>query len=226
MVGGYLNGLRIELQVNAVLSNLISNEQERNDRGPVNTCIDGLRLPAAEVEKLVVQRIRQCLAEPSTLYAVISPHLIHPQAQQQVLAQAKVLADTWTTLPSIRLRTFVRALVHQVIVRPEEVELQLRTRGFIEVLGVETPTPSAQPNEVPSVIPLILPVRLCQTRSGLRLVIRGNAQFETPKPDPSLVQLLRKAHHYRARLMQAEESTNVESLGQQVGVSGSYFTWT
>ena len=57
----------------------------------------GLRIPAAEVEQLVISRIRQWLLDPGNIYQAIQlPDL---SAQRRLVARAAELGKSWPELP-------------------------------------------------------------------------------------------------------------------------------
>ena len=48
----------------------------------------GLRLPAAEIEQIVTNRIRRLLSEPASLFEMLKAHVSEPMLQQDLMARA------------------------------------------------------------------------------------------------------------------------------------------
>src|SRR5437762_1901237 len=68
----------------------------------------GLRIPATEVEQLVISRIRQWLLDPGKIYQAIQlPDL---SAQRRLVARAAELGKSWPELPGARQRVVLTAL--------------------------------------------------------------------------------------------------------------------
>ena len=58
----------------------------------------GLRLPAAEIEQIVTNRLRRLLADPASVFEIIEAQAGEPLLQQSLLVRATELAAEWTRL--------------------------------------------------------------------------------------------------------------------------------
>lgn len=186
-------------------------------------CEGGLRLPAAELEKAVVERLRQCLTDRALLYTLASTDSVSTAALDALFTTAAAVAASWDTLPSLRRRVLVQTLLHRVVVSPDQMTLELDVAGVCALLGAET---VERPHAVYAPVTshsVTFPVRLCLTRGGLKLVMQGPSRSDTA-PDPTLVKLLRTAHAYHRQLDAAAEEATMQSLAADAGVTSSYFT--
>jgi site-specific DNA recombinase len=52
----------------------------------------GLRVPAAEIEQIVTNRIRRLLSEPSSVFEIVEGQVSEPMLQQNLMARAAELA--------------------------------------------------------------------------------------------------------------------------------------
>ena len=182
-----------------------------------------LRLPAAEIEKLITARIRHCLSDHAFLYPLIASIESSASALNAILAEADTLAHRWDDLPSLRRRTIVRTLLHRVVVTRDEVTLQLAPEGFRKILnGGQSESDNSSPS-LPSPITLTFPARLRMANGGLRLVMEGHAASDLT-PDLKLVKLLCTAHAFKRHLTAASEEATMERVAAAAGVSSSYFT--
>ena len=189
---------------------------------PRNTTL-GLRLPAAEIEKLVSQRLRQCLLDRPWLYDVLNTAEVSAAALEAQLARLALLSSEWDALPTARKRALVLTVLQRVTLTLDSITLVIDPQGIAALatnqpLDLSTSSPSK-----PSAVTLTFPARLCQTRGGLRLILEG-IRDDAPQPDLKILKLLKTAHAYKALVMQADENTTLEQLAAQAHVSPSYFT--
>ncbi len=73
----------------------------------------GLRLPAAEIETLIVNRIRRLLTDPKSVFELIEHHIEAPADQQRLVARAGELAAGWGALSPLRARLILVTLVQR-----------------------------------------------------------------------------------------------------------------
>jgi site-specific DNA recombinase len=59
----------------------------------------GLRLPAAEIEQIVANRIRRLLAEPASLFEILAAQAGAPMLQRSLMARAAQLAGNGRSCP-------------------------------------------------------------------------------------------------------------------------------
>src|SRR5712672_3181362 len=55
----------------------------------------GLRIPAAEIEEIVTNRIRRLLSEPASVFEILEAQPAEPLLQQKLMARAAELAGEW-----------------------------------------------------------------------------------------------------------------------------------
>jgi hypothetical protein len=64
----------------------------------------GLRIPAAEIEELVSDRVRRWLLHPGSIYKSTAARLSDPSIQHQRLERAAEIGKHWPELPVARKR--------------------------------------------------------------------------------------------------------------------------
>jgi site-specific DNA recombinase len=171
----------------------------------INTRADpasGLRIPAAEIELIVVNRIRRLLLEPASLFEILRAQAGDRVPQQGVIVRAAARASDWARMPALRQRDILLALVRRVEVGPDQVTIHLRPNrlaAFLEDrLNAADPV---LPDDEP-IVPLSHPVRLRRAGKEVRIVIDGSDPFAPSlKPDPSLIKAIVKAHRFNDRLL-------------------------
>jgi len=179
----------------------------------------GLRIPATEVEQLVINRIRQWLLDPGNIYQAIQlPDL---SAQRRLVARAAELGKSWPELPGTRQRAFLTALIERIDVGADQIDIHLRPTRLVALLDIAaTPLPSATDDETQT---LSVPIRLRRTGREITMRIEGTDPFATAKPDARLVKLLIRARRFNATILDSD-GVPFAVLAKRQGVSASYFT--
>jgi hypothetical protein len=142
---------------------------------------DGLRIPALEIEAAVSQLLGEALDDPLALLARAGIPL-ESNRLRMILKKAEQLA----TFVRSKQRATIRDLVAKVAVQPHELTVELSVTALSAALVVEHPA-GAQTS-----IPLRSPVCLTRTGRAIRLVQRDGRPVSQAKPDPGLIELLRK----------------------------------
>jgi site-specific DNA recombinase len=162
----------------------------------------GLRLPAAEIEQIVVNRIRRLLSEPASLFEMLEAQVGEPVLQQSLMAQATELAKDWVQMSPLRVRVTIVALVQRVEIRPDEVIIHLRPCRLAALLDDRLTAANPAPVDDEPTLALSHPVQLRRAGKEVRMVIDHTDPFAPPaKPDPSLVNAIAKAHDFNDKLL-------------------------
>jgi site-specific DNA recombinase len=192
----------------------------------------GLRIPAGEIEQLVVSQVRQWLLDPRNIYQAISAWLPDPSSQQRLVARAAEIGRQWSELPPARRRAVLTALIERVEVRVDRVDIHLRPTGLsalfdtavlcstgLSALFDAAITPSLREETVI----LSMPARMRRAGMEIRMLIDGTDPFSLAKPDARLIKLLVRAHRFNMTLVQSD-GVAFAALAVRAGVSRSYFT--
>jgi DNA invertase Pin-like site-specific DNA recombinase len=189
---------------------LITNHQTKRSTG--------LRIPAAEVEQLVISRIRQWLLDPGNIYrATRLPDL---SAQRRLVTCAAELGKSWPELPGARWRAVLTALIERIDVGADQIGIHFRPTRLAALLNVATRLPNASEDETQI---LSVPIRLRRTGREITMRIEGTDPFATAKPDARLVKLLIRARRFNATILDSD-GVPFAVLAKRQGVSASYFT--
>ena len=186
---------------------------------------DGRRVPAADLERLVVDALLRLLADPPELLGHLGTAGVLPAGlpeQHRMIAAARALAERWPQLGPAEQREGLHRLLRRVDVTDEEVTIRIdpdRLRDAL--LGTET---DAEPvvGQLPhGPILLTLPAKLMRSGREMALVL-GEQDAEAPtKRNPTLVRLIVRAHALQAALLAGGEAS-LESIATREGVSRSY----
>jgi DNA invertase Pin-like site-specific DNA recombinase len=177
-----------------------------------------LRIPAAEIEQLVSDRVHRWLLDPGSIEKSTAAPFADPSIQHRHVARAKEIGKHWPELPVARKRAVLATLIERIEVRVDRIDIRLRPPRLLD--GPDT-SPQGTNDEETEL--LSVPVRLRRAGREIRMVIDGIDPFATAKPNARLIKLLLRARRFNAALTQSE-GLAFAALAQREGVSRSYFT--
>ena len=161
-------------------------------RGPVGS--NTMRVPAGEVEGLVLDQIRQLIGSPPQLAEALLPLDLTAGELDLRIRRAKSLATQWVSMPSENQRELVLQIVSRVILSVGQITLSIGLARLEALLGDRaTRAMTTEP-----VLTLQIPVKLRRSGKGKRMII-GEIQANTV--DPSLVRLIHEAFAIRSMVV-------------------------
>ena len=102
--------------------------------GPRDTASGGRRLPAGEIEQLVVNRLRAALADEVMLLETIQEQAVAIHDQQRLLQRARWLSQDWGKRAAPSERALLCALIARIEVRQNRMDIHLIPARLVEVL--------------------------------------------------------------------------------------------
>src|ERR1700731_2957639 len=85
----------------------------------------GLRIAAAEIERIVLSGIGDLLSNPGRLAKALGPFIETAGEQQQILIRAREVAASWPDLPAPQFRSAVAMLCRRITVYRERVDIEI-----------------------------------------------------------------------------------------------------
>jgi len=148
---------------------------------------DSLRIPAREIEAVVITSLAEALDDPLALLTQAGIALDSDRLRM-IFNKAEQLAA------SVRhkQRDVISDLVTRVVVHPHEIAIRLSVTALCRACTIDPASDGT--------ISLTAPVRLTRTGLALRLVQRDGRPVTQGKPDPGLIVLLRKARNWWRQL--------------------------
>jgi site-specific DNA recombinase len=202
------NGTRYRYYVSG---SLITKDQTENPAA--------LRIPAAEIEQLVSDRVHRWLLDPGSIDKSTAARA-DPSIPHRRVARATEIGKHWPELPVARKRAVLTTLIERIDVRVDRIDIRLRPPRLAALrYGPDTSPQGANDEETEL---LSLPVRLRRAGREIRMVMDGTDPFAA-KPNARLVKLLLRARRFNAALTQGE-GIAFAALAQREGVGRSYFT--
>ena len=159
------------------------------------------RLPASEIEGVVIRILAVLLTDPHWLLDHVASEEMALNERQAVLARAAELARQLEGTDAIARRAVVLAIVDRITIGEGEIAISLRPQAIASSGFAPTTEGSG---ESASVL-----VRRCAVlrRRGVetRLVIEG--EKAGPEPDPALIKALAQAHRWWGDLVEQRYGT-------------------
>jgi hypothetical protein len=185
----------------------------------------GRRVPAGDLERLVVGRLRQFLTDESALFAALRPAVPDVAERRRLLDVAARLARGWPELAAAEARRIVHGLAARVALYADRVELHLRPERLPHLLsGVAGRTSPENPPEDSIASPLVLSLSASLRRAGKEIALVLGAEPATaPAADPALLRLVLRGRAFWDWVRQGEVA-GLGELATREGVSGSYAT--
>ncbi|MHA1524865.1 MAG: hypothetical protein ACTSY1_10740, partial [Alphaproteobacteria bacterium] len=185
----------------------------------------GRRVPAGDVEQVVVNRVLEFLRDETAIFEAIEPFTEQINERQFVIRQAADLANRWRDLEPKEQRQIVLKLVARIEVCRESIKVQLWPRQLPMVVnpgGKPTRVDQATVADEP-MLGLTIQARLKRVGMETRFIVNGTSSSAHRKPDLSLYRVLAQAQKYNAMVMRNQDKTMAE-LAAEASVGGSYFT--
>ena len=180
--------------------------------------VKGRRIPAGDIEALVLDRLRALFASGAEVGDAVAPLGLDASTQRAVLDRSAKLAERWTKLASLELRELVHSLVQQIRIGDTQVSVWLdRTALVSSVMSDAAPKPT---DGVPAVEPFVLSITASLRRAGkgVRLVIGAGAAKAI---DDGLASLIARAVATRNMLL-AGRDDSIEAMASRLGVRRDY----
>jgi DNA invertase Pin-like site-specific DNA recombinase len=175
----------------------------------------GRRIPAGDIEGLVLDRLRALFASGAEVGDAVAPLGLDATAQRAVLDRSAKLAERWTKLASLELRERVRSLVQQIQIGEAQILVWLNRTAIVSSV-----MPDAPPKPTDSVEPFVLSITASLRRAGkgVRLVI-GNGAAKAI--DDGLASLIARAIATRNMFL-AGRDDSIDALASRLGVRRDY----
>jgi site-specific DNA recombinase len=178
----------------------------------------GRRIPAGDIEGLVLDRLRALFASGAEVSDAVAPLGLDAATQQAVLDRSTKLAERWTTLASLELRELVHSLVQQIQVDEAQIWVWLNRTAIVS--SVMPDAPPKPTDDVPAVEPFVLSITASLRRAGkgVRLVI-GNGAAKAI--DGGLASLIARAIAARNMFL-AGRDDSIDAMALRLGVRRDY----
>lgn len=178
-----------------------------------------VRLPAHEIESLVLSRLRSFVGCEEDVAEELSIPEENPAVTQQLLTAARKLCGEWPTMSPATVHELVRRAVKRVTVDQGRVELLLSRSELRRFLIADQSSASEFTGDD---LRLVFETQLKRYASEIRLVIPPGSNGEaTGRPVPSLLKAVVRAYDWCEKLVSGKVS-DVRTLAEETGLNERY----
>ena len=167
----------------------------------------GRRIPAGNLESLVINRLRAFLVDQGAILDAVRDD--HPDGtnQKRLISRGRQIAEELPTMAPDQTRAILMALLVRVDLKPDRVEIQVRRRSLVELLHARSTGSSIQlgPSDAESEDILMLKVKARLQRVGREMRMLVENAHDQPLADPGLLKIIARAHDIQVRLMQSTD---------------------
>jgi site-specific DNA recombinase len=162
----------------------------------------GWRLPAHEIEQLVLNRLAAFLRDRSAVLGALPLKKKSPDVISAVLKRAAKLADACEAGSPASQTEIIAAIVRRVVVAQDKVTIEIARTALVARLlnreAASTPEPKSR-----SAIMIKMPVRFRRRGVEAKLVVQDQ-QRPVSRPDPNIVKALARAHEWFGQIVRGE----------------------
>ena len=183
----------------------------------------GRRIPAGNLEGLVINRLRAFFADPAAVLDAIDDESHSGSGQRQLIERARQVAEELGAQAPNEIRTTLMTLLCRVEIKPEEIEINIFRHRLAALLAGQSIDLTMQDQKMDrnsdDVVTLTTPARLKRVGREMRMLVE-NSDDQTAA-DPSLLRIIARAHDIQARLIQNTKLT-VHDIAREERVSAAY----
>ncbi len=184
---------------------------------------DGRRIPAAEIERLVADRVCTFLSNDAEIFEAIQGWNHEVAELKRLVERASELSKEWAILSPAQKRSILRALIVRIDVQATTVNIHLVPACLPDFLQ-DNPldlSPASECTKDADRMTLSVPARFQRVGKETRMIINGIGPNESEaKPEPSLIKLVVKAHRLHEKLM--IKNLGISDIATSEGVHRSY----
>jgi site-specific DNA recombinase len=158
----------------------------------------GMRLPAGDIEGLVLDRLRAFFSSRTDVGDALAPLDLNAHALEAAVRNACKLSQRWLAMPPVELKSPVRDVVERITVAADQIEIRLSRAKIAGALEAGT---RQRPDFDP--VTLSIEARLRRAGKGKCLVIANGAA----EVDEGLVELIKEAFAIRNQLLSGSDDS-------------------
>jgi site-specific DNA recombinase len=183
---------------------------------------NGRRIPAGNLESLVIDRLRTFLTDHGAILDAVDNESQGGVEQSQLMERGRQVAEELAAQAPDKVKATLMTLLCRVEIRSDRVAITVCRGRLTELLAgsIDLTMQHQRPTTAPGdVLTLTVPARLKRVGREMRMLVE-NSDDQTPA-DPSLLRIIARAHDIQARLIQNAELT-VHDIAREEQVSGAY----
>lgn len=185
---------------------------------PGKASSQGQRIPAGDVEAIVLDRLRQFFASSGEISAMLASFELDAAALETALAKANAHAENWASKPTAELHALTQTVLKQVALTDDQIAIQLGRAGVLSALVPDariTAKPNENSKDAYGDYTLTVKTRLRQIGKGKRLFA---GEMTARKPDQNLIQLVAQSLSIREQFLSGSDDS-IEAMTRRLGAN-------
>jgi site-specific DNA recombinase len=176
-----------------------------------------VRIPAQEIEGLVLAELNRLLHSPQQLLDLLTETSRTPGERQLLLEAVQQISNVQQDL------RLLRAVLARIVVHEDVIELHVSRRALRHLVLGEDLTVSAAPAEADPRDHILMEVKAQLKRCGgeVRFLLPPDSSLGKPHPVPSLIRAVARAHDWLAQIMRGDV-LNQRALARETGLDERY----
>jgi DNA invertase Pin-like site-specific DNA recombinase len=183
----------------------------------------GWRIPAGDLEGLIIDRLRKFFSDPTAVLDAVHDESQSGPGQSQLIERGRRIAEELGAQSRDKIKATLMTLLCRAEIHPDRIEINISRRRIVELLAGQSIDPSRQDRALErssdDVVMLSAPACLKRVGREMRMLI-DNADDRTTA-DPSLLRIIARAHNIQERLNQNTNLT-VHNIAHEEGVTAAY----
>jgi len=185
----------------------------------------GRRIPAGNLESLVIGRLRAFLADEGAVLSAINDAEQSGAQQRRLIARGRQISGEFPTLTPDATRSILTTLVSRIDIKAEHIEIRVyrqRLHALLQAQSIDLPMSSRAPCSQPDdILRLKVKARLQRVGREVKLVVHNTEDRTTA--DPGLLRIVARAHDFQERLIQDPDLT-VPAIASQERLTIGYLS--
>jgi hypothetical protein len=184
---------------------------------------NGWRIPAGDLEGLVINRVRAFLADPTAVFDVVENGSQSGSRQGQLIERGRQIAEDLGTQPPDKIKATLMTLLCRVEVNPDRIEINISRHRLVGLLSGQSIDLTRQDQTLESnsddLVTLTSAARLKRAGREMRMLVENSD--DQMAADPSLLRIVARAHDIQDRLNQNTQLT-VNDIALEERVTAAY----
>ena len=183
---------------------------------------DGRRIPAGDLEALVIDRLRAFFAGPTAILDALDAEADGGSGCRRLIERGREVGQDLAAGAPDKVKEILLTLLCRVEIRSDRVDIALSRRRLTALLAgpIDSKMPDQEPTNSPGdILTLSAPASLKRVGRELRMLVE-NAD-DARAADPSLLRIMARAHGIQARLIR-NAGLSVHNIAREEGVSAAY----
>jgi DNA invertase Pin-like site-specific DNA recombinase len=183
------------------------------------------RIPAGNLENLVIGRLRTFLTDEGAVLGAITDAEQNGAEQKRLITHGRQISGELPTLVPDAIRSILMTLINRVDIKAEHIEIRVGRQRLHDLLRAPSldllPPPQATRSQPHDILRLKVKARLQRVGREMKLVVH-NADHRAAA-DPGLLRIITRAHNFQERLIQDPDLT-VPAIASQERLTIGYLS--